>query len=86
MRERLSSDRRIGLGKNTALEIVAWNRFHFSRELRRLGSRSGPTYRAILPVLWRHPEPLRPLGTGRENFGRAYDALTRRSGISAEIE
>ena len=55
MRERFYSDPRIGQSKNTALEIVTRNRAHFSRELRASCSRSGPTYRAILPVLWRHP-------------------------------
>ena len=55
MRERFYSDPRIGQSKNTALEIVTRNRAHFSRELRASRSRSGPTYRAILPVLWRHP-------------------------------
>jgi transcriptional regulator GlxA family with amidase domain len=36
MRERFYSDHRIGLSKNTALEIVTRNRARFSRELRRL--------------------------------------------------
>jgi hypothetical protein len=34
MPERFYSDPRIGLSKNTALEIVTRNRAHFSRELR----------------------------------------------------
>jgi plasmid stabilization system protein ParE len=55
MRERFYREPRIWQSKNTALDIVTRNRAHFSRELGAYRSRSGPTYRAILPVLWRHP-------------------------------